>query len=76
MGTQSLAVTIRVLMDENLTGKQKFQLVVKEVKTGSLNGSTVGHYGTYFVSVSMCICSKDIPGWEPLESPAAWESPS
>lgn len=36
VGTQSLAVTIRVLMDENLTGKQKFQLVVKEVKTGSL----------------------------------------
>ena len=31
VGTQSLAVTIRVLMDENLTGKQKFQLVVKEV---------------------------------------------
>ena len=32
VGTQSLAVTIRVLMDENLTGKQKFQLVVKEVR--------------------------------------------
>ena len=42
MGTQSLAVTIRVLMDENLTGKQKFQLVVKEVKTGSLNGILLG----------------------------------
>ena len=42
VGTQSLAVTIRVLMDENLTGKQKFQLVVKEVKTGSLNGALLG----------------------------------
>ena len=42
VGTQSLAVTIRVLMDENLTGKQKFQLVVKEVKTGSLNGMLLG----------------------------------
>ena len=42
VGTQSLAVTIRVLMDENLTGKQKFQLVVKEVKTGSLNGILLG----------------------------------
>ena len=30
VGTQSLAVTIRVLMDESLTGKQKFQLVLKE----------------------------------------------
>ena len=30
VGTQSLAVTIRVLMDESLTGKQKLQLVFKE----------------------------------------------
>ena len=26
VGTQSLAVTIRVLMDENISGKQKLQL--------------------------------------------------
>ncbi len=54
VGTQSLAVTIRVLMDENLTGKQKFQLVVKEVKTGSLNGISAGHDGA---SVSWCLCT-------------------
>ncbi len=29
VGTQSLAVTIRALMDENLTSKQKFTLVSK-----------------------------------------------
>ena len=29
VGTQSLAVTIRVLMDESLTGKQKLELVFK-----------------------------------------------
>lgn len=34
VGTQSLAVTIRVLMDENLSGKQKLLLVVKEVRIG------------------------------------------
>lgn len=34
VGTQSLAVTIRVLMDENLSGKQKLFLVVKEVRIG------------------------------------------
>lgn len=38
VGTQSLAVTIRVLMDENLTLAQKLKLVVKEMKTGFLNG--------------------------------------
>ncbi len=38
VGTQSLAVTIRVLVDEHLTGKQKFFLVVKETKVGLLNG--------------------------------------
>lgn len=54
MGTQSLAVTIRVLMDENLTGKQKFQAVVKEVKTGSLNGALFGHYG---ITLSRCLCA-------------------
>ena len=32
VGTQSLAVTIRVLMDETLTGKQKLFLLVKEMK--------------------------------------------
>lgn len=34
VGTQSLAVTIRVLMDENLSGKPKLLLVVKEVRIG------------------------------------------
>lgn len=38
VGTQSLAVTIRVLMDENLTVAQKLKLVIKEMKTGFLNG--------------------------------------
>ena len=38
VGTQSLAVTIRVLMDENLTVAQKLKLIVKEMKTGFLNG--------------------------------------
>lgn len=75
VGTQSLAVTIRVLMDENLTGKQKFQLVVKEVKTGSLNGALLGIMALLCLGVYVHLF-KDIPGWEPLESPAAWESPS
>lgn len=42
VGTQSLAVTIRVLMDENLTGKQKMELIWKEVRVGFCNGLLLG----------------------------------
>ena len=38
VGTQSLAVTIRVLMDENLTTGQKVKLMFKEMKIGFFNG--------------------------------------
>ena len=42
VGTQSLAVTIRVLMDESLTGKQKAPLVWKEMTIGFSNGLILG----------------------------------
>ena len=42
VGTQSLAVTIRVLMDENLTAKQKLHLVTKEMRVGFCNGLLLG----------------------------------
>lgn len=41
-GTQSLAVTIRVLMDENLTGGQKMRLMFKEMRVGAVNGFLLG----------------------------------
>lgn len=41
VGTQSLAVTIRVLMDENLSGKKKIALLFKEMKIGFLNGASL-----------------------------------
>lgn len=42
VGTQSLAVTIRVLMDENLNGIDKLKLVFKEMKVGFCNGALLG----------------------------------
>lgn len=42
VGTQSLAVTIRVLMDSDLKGKQKRKLVVKEMRVGFINGLLLG----------------------------------
>lgn len=42
VGTQSLAVTIRVLMDERISGKDKLQFVLKEMKVGGTNGLLLG----------------------------------
>lgn len=42
VGTQSLAVTIRVLMDEELTAGQKFGLAFKEMRVGFCNGLFLG----------------------------------
>lgn len=42
VGTQSLAVTIRVLMDEELLIKNKLLLVVKEAWVGLINGLILG----------------------------------
>lgn len=50
-GTQSLAVTIRVLMDENLTAKQKLSLVVKEMRVGFANGFFLGVLSFLFIGL-------------------------
>ena len=42
VGTQSLAVTIRVLMDEQVSGRQKLYLVGKEARVGLVNGGILG----------------------------------
>lgn len=42
VGTQSLAVTIRVLMDSETTGAQKRKLVWKEARVGLMNGAILG----------------------------------
>lgn len=51
VGTQSLAVTIRVLMDEKLTGKEKLKLLMKEVKVGMLNGTILGIMALIFLGI-------------------------
>lgn len=42
VGTQSLAVAIRVLMDKQLSGKQKVSLILKESRIGLTNGFILG----------------------------------
>ncbi|MCI6498615.1 magnesium transporter [Lachnospiraceae bacterium HCP1S3_C3] len=59
VGTQSLAVTIRVLVDENLTSKQKMHLVIKEMKVGFLNGMLLGVLAFIFIGLYVWIFKKN-----------------
>lgn len=58
VGTQSLAVTIRVLMDENLTAKQKFNLVGKEMRVGLSNGFILGILSVVLVGLYILLIKK------------------
>ncbi len=51
VGTQSLAVTIRVLMDEDVTFKQKWGLILKEVRVGLANGLLLGAASFLFIGL-------------------------
>lgn len=51
VGTQSLAVTIRVLMDENVTSREKWKLVGKEMRIGLLNGGILGMLSVVFLGI-------------------------
>lgn len=51
VGTQSLAVTIRVLMDEELKAKDKAKLVFKEAKVGFTNGIFLGVLAFVFLGL-------------------------
>ncbi len=51
VGTQSLAVTIRVLMDEGASGMEKFRFVLKEMLIGGTNGLILGSTSLLFVGL-------------------------
>lgn len=55
VGTQSLAVTIRVLMDEHLSGKQKLFLISKEARVGLLNGLILGVLSFAFIGLYLIL---------------------
>lgn len=56
VGTQSLAVTIRVLMDENLTLKEELALLGKEMRGGLLNGGCLGLMALAVLGVYIHVC--------------------
>ena len=56
VGTQSLAVTIRVLMDEKLTWREELALLGKEMRVGLLNGGCLGVMALAFLGVYVRVC--------------------
>jgi magnesium transporter len=55
VGTQSLAVTIRVLSDGQITGRKAFKLLGKEVRVGCTNGIILGSLSCALVGAYLCI---------------------
>lgn len=62
VGTQSLAVTIRVLMDEHLTGKEKAHLVWKEGRIGLFNGLLLAVIAFVCIGLYLMVFRKMVPG--------------
>lgn len=59
-GTQSLAVTIRAISDEEITSKDKLNLVFREFKVGLLNGLFLGLISFTICLIYLCITQKVI----------------
>ena len=51
VGTQSLAVTVRVLSDETLTTRQHWMLIFKELRVGFFNGAALGAVSTLLIGL-------------------------
>lgn len=59
VGTQSLAVAIRVLMDEKVSAKKKFTLIFKECRIGMINGGILGILSFASIGGYLCLTSND-----------------
>lgn len=68
VGTQSLAVTIRVLMDENLKASDKVKLMFKEVRVGFSNGLLLGTTSFIFVGLYIFLFKGNTFGYSFLVS--------
>lgn len=68
VGTQSLAVTIRVLMDENLKASDKVKLMFKEVRVGFSNGLLLGTMSFIFVGLYIFLFKGNTFGYSFLVS--------
>lgn len=61
VGTQSLAVTIRLLMDENLETKQKIGMIFREMRIGFSNGLILGILSFLLIGAYLCLAKGKSP---------------
>lgn len=61
VGTQSLAVTIRVLMDEKISSRQKLYLVAKEARIGLTNGLVLGFLSFLLIGLYLLLLKGQTP---------------
>ncbi len=61
VGTQSLAVTIRLLMDENLETKQKIGMIFREMRIGFSNGLILGILSFLLIGAYLCLVKGKSP---------------
>lgn len=61
VGTQSLAVTIRVLMDEQISPRQKLFLVGKEARVGLVNGTVLGLLSFFTIGLYLMLLKGQAP---------------
>lgn len=63
VGTQSLAVTIRMLMDGTVETKTKASMVFKEMRIGFTNGLLLGTLSFIFVGTYVCLVKGKNPSY-------------
>lgn len=61
VGTQSLAVTIRLLMDENLETRQKVGMIFREMRIGFSNGLILGILSSALIGGYLCLLKGKAP---------------
>lgn len=61
VGTQSLAVTIRLLMDENLETRQKIGMIFREMRIGFSNGLILGILSFALIGSYLCLVKGKSP---------------
>ena len=61
VGTQSLAVTIRLLMDENLETRQKVSMIFREMRIGFSNGLILGILSSALIGGYLCLLKGKAP---------------
>ncbi len=61
VGTQSLAVTIRLLMDENLETRQKIGMIFREMRIGFSNGLILGILSFALIGGYLCLVKGKSP---------------